>query len=33
MIRKGAFILFLVAVSSGVASGQKVKYKDLIALH
>ena len=32
MIRKGAFILFLVAVSSGVASGQKVKYKDLMVL-
>ncbi len=32
MIRKGAFILFLVAVSSVVASGQKVKYKDLMVL-
>jgi hypothetical protein len=32
MIRKGFFLLFIVAVCHGVASGQKVKYKDLLVL-
>lgn len=32
MIRKGLFLLFIVAIFPGVAFGQKVKYKDLLVL-